>query len=207
MSAALTSHPDLSNGSHEISLGSLASFSATPGRPVLRMPSTSSRTTAQSSAPISTPSPPSVSYSRRKDDAATSLSSRLNMLNHQDEDGEDGIDGDVLDTPGGQKKKWTDAPDTPGSRSKRPAKGGPSNGKGVTLTLRDQEKVHQAGGYSYIRHLAKLLFFFQQPTAHRQPQEGELQYKASRSLPRRTTSRASTGPNRCRPQTEHQPQS
>ena len=53
----------LSNGSHpELSLGSFASFSATPGRGNLRMPSTSSRTTAQSSAPISTPSPPSISF-------------------------------------------------------------------------------------------------------------------------------------------------
>ena len=181
MSAALTSHPDLSNGSHELSLGSLASFSTTPGRQVLRMPSTSSRTTAQSSAPLSTPSPPNVSYSRRKDDAATSLSSRLNMLNNQDEDGDDGIDGDVLDTPGGQKKKWTDAPDTPGSRSKRPAKGGgASNGKGVTLTLRDQEKVCLAslffsflGGYGCIRTLLNYNLF-SQLTAHRQPQEGEL---------------------------------
>jgi len=91
------------------------------------------------------------------------------MLNHQDEDGEDGIDGDVLDTPGGQKKKWTDAPDTPGSRSKRPAKGGgASNGKGVTLTLRDQEKVCLAsffpfpflGDYGRIQQFAKLRFFF-----------------------------------------------
>ncbi|KDR79017.1 hypothetical protein GALMADRAFT_64374 [Galerina marginata CBS 339.88] len=148
MSAALTAHPDISNGSqHEFSLGSLASFSTTPGRPGLRVPSTSSRTTAQSSAPISTPSPPSVSaFSRRKgDDAATSLSSRLNMLGHQDEEEEGiGVDGDVLDTPGaagGEKKKWIDAPETPGaaSRSKR-TKGGASSGKGVTLTLRDQEK-------------------------------------------------------------------
>ena len=67
------------------------------------------------------------------------------MLSHQGEDREEGMDGDVLDTPGGAKNKWTDAPepDTPGSRSKRPAKGGGGapNGKGVTLTLRDQEKV------------------------------------------------------------------
>ena len=150
MSAALTTHPDLSNGSHpELSLGSFASFSATPGRGGPRMPSTSSRSTAQSSAPITTPSPPSISYSRRKDDATTSLSSRLNMLSHQDEDREEGTDGDVLDTPGGEKKKWTEAPDTPGSRSKRPAKG---DGKGVTLTLRDQEKV-------CLTHTPPFLFF------------------------------------------------
>ncbi|PPQ92088.1 hypothetical protein CVT25_008269 [Psilocybe cyanescens] len=145
MSAALTAHPDLSSSQHELSLGSFASFSSTPGRPALRVPSTSSRTTAQSSAPLSTPSPPSTSpyNSRRKgDDAATSLSSRLNMLSHPDDDGEDG-DGDVLDTPGAEKKRWSDAPETPGavSRSKRTKGGGSSaNGKGAPLTLRDQEK-------------------------------------------------------------------
>ena len=84
------------------------------------------------------------------------------MLNHQDEDGEDGIDGDVLDTPGGQKKKWTDAPDTPGSRSKRPAKGGgASNGKGVTLTLRDQEKARLASFFlSFLVVFHSLLNYF-----------------------------------------------
>ncbi|KAJ3509684.1 hypothetical protein NLJ89_g5089 [Agrocybe chaxingu] len=144
MSAALTTHPDLSNGTHhEFSLGSLASFSTTPGRPALRVPSTSSRTTAQSSAPISTPSPPIITaFSRRKgDDAATSLSSRLNMLNHHDEERYE-VEGDVLDTPGAEKKKWTDAPETPeaSTRSSKKSKGAVSGGKGVTLTLRDQEK-------------------------------------------------------------------
>lgn len=138
MSAALTVHPDLSSSQHELSLGSFASFSSIPGRLALRVPSTSSRTTAQSSAPLSTPSPPSASAYRRKGvDAATSLSSRLNMLN---DEGDDGLgDGDVLDTPGAEKKRWPDAPETPGavSRSKR-TKG---DGKGAPLTLRDQEKV------------------------------------------------------------------
>ncbi|KAH9483481.1 Spindle pole body protein pcp1 [Psilocybe cubensis] len=138
MSAALTVHPDLSSSQHELSLGSFASFSSIPGRTGLRVPSTSSRTTAQSSAPLSTPSPPNASAFRRKgDDPATSLSSRLDMLN---DDGDEpmGGDGDVLDTPSAEKKRWTDAPETPGavSRSKR-SKG---EGKGAPLTLRDQEK-------------------------------------------------------------------
>jgi len=85
-------------------------------------------------------------FSRRKGDdaAASSLSSRLNMLSHQDDDEEGvGAEHDVLDTPSVEKKKWGDAPETPGaaSRSKR-GKGTSSNGKGVTLTLRDQEKVN-----------------------------------------------------------------
>jgi hypothetical protein len=61
------------------------------------------------------------------------------MLSHQEE----GIDGDVLDTPAAERPKWgADAPETPGAsvRSKRP-KGGASGGKGAALTLRDQEKV------------------------------------------------------------------
>jgi hypothetical protein len=144
MSAGLTSPADLSNASTshpELSLGSLASFSATPGRQGFRIPSASSRTTAQSSALLATPpSASAASFGRRKtDDAATSLSSRLNMLSHQEE----GIEGDVLDTPAAERNKWgAEAPETPGAsaRSKRP-KGGASGGKGAALTLRDQEKV------------------------------------------------------------------
>jgi hypothetical protein len=142
MSAALVIHPDVSNGTQDISLGSLGSFSTTPARPGLRVPSASSRTTAQSSAPISTPSPPTTSaIPRRKvDDHPTSLSSRLSILNHDDE-ADDGI-GDVLDSPALGKKKWGNASETPGAvtRSKRP-KTATSTGKGTTLTLRDQEKV------------------------------------------------------------------
>lgn len=152
---------DFSNGTHpEIGSLSLPSFTTTPSRPGLRAPSTSSRTTAQSSAAVATPSPPSISapaFSRRKaDDPATSLSSRLNLLAHQDgdEDGAVGVEGDVLDTPATDKKKWMDGPETPGpARSKR-TKGGAPNGKGVTLTLRDQEKVR--------KHIDILLFLFLQ---------------------------------------------
>ena len=141
MSAALVTHADLStsNGTHpDFSLSSLHS---TPGRG-LRVPSASSRTTAQSSAQVATPSPPSVStFSRRKGlvDEGPSLSARMSFLN-QDDRGEDG-EGDLLDTPGGEKKQWGERSDSPsGTRAKR-ARPGAAGGKGVTLTLRDQEKV------------------------------------------------------------------
>lgn len=65
---------------------------------------------------------------------STSLSARLTIV--QDDDLEE--DGDVLATPGSEKNRWA-APETPSAanRTKR-TKG---NGAGVTLTLRDQEKV------------------------------------------------------------------
>lgn len=83
-------------------------------------------------------------------------------------------DADVLETPAVEKKKWGDTIETPGGppRSKRGAKGGASNGKGATLTLRDQEKVSSL-------FLCQLFFFlkrFTHKTAHRQPQERELQH-------------------------------
>ena len=63
----------------------------------------------------------------------------MSFLN-QDDRGEDG-EGDLLDTPGGEKKQWGDRSDSPsGTRAKR-ARPGAAGGKGVTLTLRDQEKV------------------------------------------------------------------
>ena len=63
----------------------------------LRMASSSSRATAQSSALISTLLH-LVSHSRRKDDAGTATSSRPNMLTHQVEG------GGVLDTPVTRKR-------------------------------------------------------------------------------------------------------
>jgi predicted nucleic acid-binding Zn-ribbon protein len=147
MSAALVTHADLStsNGTHpDFSLSSLHS---TPVRG-LRVPSASSRTTAQSSSQVATPSPPSLStFSRRKGlDEGPSLSARMSFLN-QDDRGEDG-DGDLLDTPGGEKKQWGDRSDSPsGTRAKR-ARPGAAAGKGVTLTLRDQEKVGIYNMYS-----------------------------------------------------------
>ena len=76
---------------------------------------------------------------------STSLSTRLTMV-QQDDDLEE--EGDVLATPGSEKNRWATAATaaaagdealnaTTPNRAKR-IKG---NGVGVTLTLRDQEKV------------------------------------------------------------------
>jgi hypothetical protein len=148
MSAALTTHPDRSGTSNntpaDLSLTSFANFALTPARQGLRIPSTSSRTTAQSSAPITTPSPPSTTFSRRKggDVGSTPLSARLmTMMSHQDDDPEE--EGDVLGTPGVEKKRWgeTAAPETPSVANRAKRSKGNGAGGGVTLTLRDQEKV------------------------------------------------------------------
>lgn len=120
-----------SSGTHpEVSLGSLASGFSTPARH-LRIPSTSSRTTAQSSVPIATPSPPGSSSaltSRRK----TGLPSKLGVSST---DGDDDDGGDLLDTPAADKKRDVQ---TPRKGAVRPTA---TTNKGVTLTLRDQEKV------------------------------------------------------------------
>src|ERR1700733_12133184 len=114
MSAALNTRPDTSllNQSFgsipaDISLGSLGSGISTPGRPSNpRIPSTS---TATSSAPLSTPSPPTTSaatpYSRKKTDegnnSTTTPVRRYGISSHRgdEEDGENG-QGDLLNTPG-----------------------------------------------------------------------------------------------------------
>ncbi|PFH53520.1 hypothetical protein AMATHDRAFT_1175 [Amanita thiersii Skay4041] len=159
-------HPDIS-----LSLGN-TTFS-TPSRPLpvlagnsLRIPSTSSRATATtnpSSAPLSTPSPPTSGSSagilprKRTDDGTTPLSSRLsNMLlgtNDKDYDGtnvglDEGQSGgvDILGTPGEKRLRQTGTDAAlrekrsmvDGSKTARPG-AGPGN-KAVTLTLRDQEK-------------------------------------------------------------------
>lgn len=98
-----------------------------------------SQTTASSSAPLSTPSPPEqqapVSVRRRVDEPGSALR-RLAITGH-DEGDEVGEGGDFLDTPG---HKWGDGPDTPVANRKR-TRATPGGNKGVTLTLRDQEKV------------------------------------------------------------------
>lgn len=146
-------HGDISttsSGTHpEISLGSLASEFSTPGRH-LRIPSASSRSTAQSSTTIATPSPPSSSNltSRRKTDFG-GFSSRLTASSTRDtglgEDGEgEGDDGgDLLDTPAVDKKRYGEDAETPmkGAGAKRGVRPSAAGNKGVTLTLRDQEKV------------------------------------------------------------------
>lgn len=119
---SIGSHPDLS-------LGSFASGFSTPARNAR----VASGSTAASSAPLATPSPPTAAqFARRRFEDPTP---RRRGLDDADE-----TDGDILDTPG-QEKKWgegldaTPAPD-------RKARGKAAAGKGsVNLTLRDQEKV------------------------------------------------------------------
>lgn len=65
---------------------------------------------------------------------STSLSTRLTMV--QDDDLVE--EGDVLATPSSEKNRW-DAPETPSAANR--AKRTKGTGAGVTLTLRDQEKV------------------------------------------------------------------
>ena len=66
---------------------------------------------------------------------STSLSTRLTIV--QDDDLDE--DGDVLGTPGSEKRNRWAAPETPSAANR--AKRTKGNGPGVTLTLRDQEKV------------------------------------------------------------------
>ncbi|KAH9919434.1 hypothetical protein B0H21DRAFT_781715 [Amylocystis lapponica] len=142
MSAALNTRDTSvqSIGTHpDLSLNSFGSGFSTPGRN-LRIPSTSSQTTATSSAPLSTPSPPNALASfaaRRKHEEAPSKRlglSGLGLSGHEEED-EDG-DADVLDTPGREKRWGKSNGETPG----RPKRTRSSGKGGVNLTLRDQEK-------------------------------------------------------------------
>ncbi|CCM00141.1 uncharacterized protein FIBRA_02168 [Fibroporia radiculosa] len=141
MSAALNIRPDTSSqsaGTHpDFSLNSFVSGISLPSRNP-RIPSSSSQTTATSTAPLSTPSPPNglPSFSRRRGEEATPNAKRFGLSGHEEE-GED-ADGDVLDTPG-REKRWDDVSATPApGRSKR-TRSTASKG-GVNLTLRDQEK-------------------------------------------------------------------
>jgi hypothetical protein len=68
---------------------------------------------------------------------STSLSTRLTMVHDDDLDEE----ADVLATPGSEKNRWAAAPETPSANRAKRTKG---NGAGVTLTLRDQEKVRNS---------------------------------------------------------------
>jgi hypothetical protein len=159
MSAALDSsliinqtHPDLS-----LSLGSNSTFS-TPSRTLQSSLRASSQGTTASSAPISTPSQPNTLLRSSTSKGITPLTSRLSnlLISGRDKD-DDGINAGaadeshegemgVLGTPG--EKRWGDAVDMT-SRGKRGVAtssngvkpSGSSGSKGVTLTLRDQEKV------------------------------------------------------------------
>lgn len=120
----------------DISLGSLVSGVSTPGKG-FRATSSLSRTTAPSSAFISTPSPPIANH------ATPGLGKRLGASGLSGRDEDDGIDdgegeadaggGGFLDTPATK----LDGPETPVSRRRGR---GNAPGKGITLTLRDQEK-------------------------------------------------------------------
>lgn len=147
MSAALNTHTRADSSTQsgltlqDLSLGSFGSIS-TPAK--LRVPSTSSGTTAASSAPLGTPSPPSLHVTRRNkldNDAGTPLSKRLaSFSRHVEDDYEDG--DDVLDTPARENKGGDlTTPATNRLSSKRKSSNA-NNAKGSSnLTLRDQEKV------------------------------------------------------------------
>ena len=141
MSAALNTRADSSSQSAmtlpDLSFGSFVSGISTSGRNH-KVPSVSSQTTAPSSALLSTPSPPEhvpVSVRKRVDEPGSAL--RRLALSGRDEGDETGEGGDFLDTPG---HKWGDGLDTPVANRKR-NRATPGGNKGITLTLRDQEKV------------------------------------------------------------------
>ncbi|TFK68439.1 hypothetical protein BDN72DRAFT_841829 [Pluteus cervinus] len=157
MSAALNALPDLSaqssNTHPELSLGSLLSGFSTPARSG-RIPSTTTSGTAASSAPVSTPTS-SHAFSTGLATSRTrgAFGSRKNGMedgrrNLNVDDDQDDADGDVLGTPGAEKKLWGDAAGvsilgTPGPTTATSRASGASKkvgGKGTTLTLRDQEK-------------------------------------------------------------------
>ncbi|PSR73176.1 hypothetical protein PHLCEN_2v10953 [Hermanssonia centrifuga] len=114
----------------DLSLGSFASGFSTPARNI-RQPSGS---TAASSAALATPSPPNAAqFSRRRLEEPTPLGKRRGLDEFDDNEG-----GDVLDTPG-REKKWGEGLDV--SAPGRPARTRSAGTKaGVNLTLRDQEK-------------------------------------------------------------------
>ncbi|KAJ4481061.1 hypothetical protein J3R30DRAFT_3463923 [Lentinula aciculospora] len=121
-------------GNPELTLGSLSSDFSTPPRPGLRVPSATSQTTAQSSVPVSTPSPANVSFRRKR---GSSLSRKLTEEIEVDEN---------LEISSAEKSRWGDAGlDTPASTRPAPSRhrSRPSisgSQKGIPLTLRDQEK-------------------------------------------------------------------
>jgi hypothetical protein len=120
-------------GTPDLSLGSLISAVPTPSKS-LRVSSVSS--TAPSSAPISTPSPPHA-HIRRKGDEATPLALRRH-IGREEED--DDLDSDALNASQ-KENNWEGDLGTPlNTRGKR-SKSNATNPKGNNLTLRDQEKV------------------------------------------------------------------
>ena len=123
-------------GTPDLSLGSLVSGISTPAKS-FRVSSTSSQTTAPSSAPISTPSPPHALV-RRKGDEATPVTLRRHHISTREDDDEQG--SDPLNASR-KEDSWEGDLGTPlNTRGKR-SKSNPANTKGNNLTLRDQEKV------------------------------------------------------------------
>jgi hypothetical protein len=180
----------------DLSLGSLISRISTPAKS-LRVSSLSSHTTAPSSAPVSTPSPPHPLV-RRKGDEATPVVPRRHISTRE---GDDNLESDALNASQ-NGDNWEGDLGTPlNTRGKR-SKSSATNPKGNNFTLRDQEKVR------FVPHLSQHApsygcFFI---LAHRQPQEGEFQYKAQGSFPGGTSRSTCSRPSRICAQTKHQPQ-
>ena len=170
MSAALNQQADSSFqslGTPDLSLGSLISAVSTPAKP-LRVSSVSSHTTATSSAPISTPSPPHAAI-RRKGDEKTPVGLRRHISDREEDDDPE---SDALNASR-KENNWEGDLGTPlDTRGKR-SKSNPANAKGNNLTLRDQEKVR---GFPRLLQRVHFLTRLLAISAHRQPQEGELQY-------------------------------
>ncbi|KAI0300120.1 hypothetical protein B0F90DRAFT_1725156 [Multifurca ochricompacta] len=122
-------------GTPDLSLGSIISGISTPAKS-FRVSSVSSHTTAPSSAPISTPSPPHTLV-RRKGDEATPVALRRH-ISSRDEDDEPELDS----LNASQKENnWEGDLGTPlNTRGKRSKSNATNPPKGNNLTLRDQEK-------------------------------------------------------------------
>ena len=151
-------------GTPDLSLGSLVSGISTPAKS-FRVSSASS--TAPSSAPISTPSPPHALV-RRKGDEATPVALRRH-ISSREEDDEQG--SDPLNASR-KEDSWEGDLGTPLNTRGKHSKSNTANAKGNNLTLRDQEKVC---GFSRLPQRAHPLITYY-ISAHRQSQEGELQY-------------------------------
>ena len=166
MSAALNQQADSSFqslGTPDLSLGSLISGISTPAKS-LRVSSVSSHTTAPSSAPISTPSPPHAPI-RRKGDETTPVALRRHIASREESDD---LESDALNTSQ-PENNWEGDLGTPlNTRGKR-SKSNATNPKSTNLTLRDQEKVRDPLTPTDVDDN----FSF---PAHRQPQEGKLQH-------------------------------
>ncbi|KAI9464786.1 hypothetical protein F5148DRAFT_1209689 [Russula earlei] len=136
--AALNQQADSSSqslGTPDLSLGSLISGVLTPAKS-LRVSSISSHTTAPSSAPISTPSPPHHPPIRRKGDEATPVALRKHVSRREEDDDPE---SDALNASH-KDNNWEGDLGTPlDTRGKR-SKSNATNPKGNNLTLRDQEK-------------------------------------------------------------------